>query len=544
MRAPLAALRLLVALALLPGRGLAAAPPAQEAMQRLVTAARHPDLRWPDLADVAPDLGRLYAARGWAPLWFAGDSLTVPARALLRLLDEAGNRGLDPLDYDAPWLETQLARGIPGDSDQAARVEVALSVAGARFALALRRGRVRPEAVHATYTVPPDSFDVTSALTALAASPSPDNVLRALEPPFIHYWLLMASLVRYRELARDSALVVLPPMPRRLRPGEPYAGTPTLRRLLRLLGDYRDSSAVPILHTLYAGPVVEAVKRFQMRQGFFPDGVIGDSTRGRMQQPFAQRIRQMELSLERWRWMPRRFTAPPIIVNIPAFRLYAFRTLDLDESTMLAMNVVVGTAFKTETPVFSADLEYLIFSPYWDVTPTIATNEIKPAALKDPGFLIRNRYELVEQGEPIAPWPENIARIGQGVRDRRPHGGRDAELHGAHARGDPGGVFGVAGSGAGAGAAGRGRGAGGALSRRGSARRGARPYQRAGVPRTSTCTNGPCAAVARYTPMPPVTAGCACSTWSASPASHRASRTVTRPSPSRSSICPLPSAST
>lgn len=81
-------------------------------------------------------------------------------------------------------------------------------------------------------------------------------------------------------------------------------------------------------------------------------------------------------------------------------------------------------------------------------------------------------------------------------------------------------------------------------SRRGSARRGARPYQRAGVPRTSTCTNGPCAAVARYTPMPPVTAGCACSTWSASPASHRASRTVTRPSPSRSSICPLPSAST
>src|SRR5690606_33328381 len=203
-------------------------------------------------------------------------------------------------------------------------------------------------------------------------------------------------------------------------------GVPTLRRLLRLLGDYRDSTAAPILDTVYAGAVLEGVKRFQMRQGFAPDGVIGDSTRGRLQQPFAQRIRQMELSLERWRWMPRSFSAPPIIVNIPAFRLYAFRTLRLDEADMLAMNVVVGTAFKTETPVFAADLEYLIFSPYWDVTPAIALNEIKPAALRNPEFLTRNRYELVEQGEPIAPWPENVARIGQGVRVRQTPGAHNA----------------------------------------------------------------------------------------------------------------------
>ncbi|HMV33400.1 MAG TPA: hypothetical protein PKA50_14880, partial [Gemmatimonadales bacterium] len=114
MRAPRAPLRLLLLLVLWPGGVLAAVPPAQEVVQRLVSEGRHPDLRWPDLADVAPDLGRLYAARAWAPLWLEGDSLTVPARALLRLLDEAGNRGLDPLDFDAPWLETQAARGVRG----------------------------------------------------------------------------------------------------------------------------------------------------------------------------------------------------------------------------------------------------------------------------------------------------------------------------------------------------------------------------------------------------------------------------------------------
>lgn len=408
------------------GAAAVASRPSQEELRRLVEEARHPELRWPDLRDVAPAVQRLYLGRQWVPLWFAGDTLTGPARAMLRVLDEAANRGLDPLDYDAPWLEVQLARGPMPDPGLAARVELALTVASARYALALRRGRIRPEAVHATYRVPPDSFDVTLTLTTLAVSSEPHDVLRALEPPFIHYWLLMASLVRYRALARDSALVVLPPMPRRLRPGEPYAGVPTLRRLLRLLGDYRDSTGVPILDTLYSGEVVEALKRFQMRQGFTPDGVIGDSTRGRLQTPFVQRIRQMELTLERWRWMPRTFPAPPIIVNIPAFRLYAFRTTALDETTMLAMNVVVGTAFKTETPVFAANLEYLTFSPYWDVTPTIALNEIKPAALRNPEFLTRNRYELVEQGEPVAPWPENIARIGEGVRVRQTPGVHNA----------------------------------------------------------------------------------------------------------------------
>lgn len=404
------------------------ARPSQEALQRLLGGARHPDLRWPDIRDVAGDLNRLYTSRQWVPLWFSGDTLTAPAWALLQVLDQAANRGLDPLDYDAPWLETQLHRSAAPRDSLAARLELALSVAAARYATALRLGRVNPLAVHATFRVstPADSFDVTRTLTSLAVTPYPNEVLRGLEPPFLHYWLLMASLVRYRELSRDSALVVLPPMPARLRPGDVYAGVPTLRRLLRLLGDYRDSTAAPILDTVYAGAVVEGVKRFQMRQGFAPDGVIGDSTRGRMQQPFAQRIRQMELSLERWRWMPRSFSAPPIIVNIPAFRLYAFRTLRLDEADMLAMNVVVGTAFKTETPVFAADLEYLIFSPYWDVTPTIALNEIKPAALGNPEFLTRNRYELVEGGEVIAPWPENVARIGQGVRVRQTPGAHNA----------------------------------------------------------------------------------------------------------------------
>ena len=299
-------------------------------------------------------------------------------------------------------------------------------MATARFALALRFGRVKPEAAHVEFHLPAETLDVSTAILSLAKSDEPNRFLYALEPPFLHYWLLMAALGRYRALALDSSLVDLPPIPKRLKPGDPYEGVPALRQLLRLLGDYRDTLPAPIFDNVYLGPIVEAVKSYQMRQGFPPDGVIGDSTWVRLQHPFDQRIHQMELTLERWRWMPRQFSAPPIIVNIPAFRLYAFQTLDLDERSVLAMNVVVGTAFKTETPVFADDLEYLIFAPYWEVTPTISEKEVKPAALKNPEFLARNRYELVEQGEAIPPWPENIARIGHGVRVRQTPGPHNA----------------------------------------------------------------------------------------------------------------------
>lgn len=419
---------LLGALVLLgPGTGSPARGGIEQQLIDMVTAGRHPNIRWPDFTDVRSDLDRVYTGRDWRPLWFANDTLTTPARAFVKVLAEAGNRGLDPNDYDSGWLSAEANRPVlSGDSTRTARLDLAISVAASRFAKALRRGRVSPAAVHATFKLPMDSFALDSTVVKLAASERPNEVLTTLEPQLLHYYLLIGALVRYHQLARDSALVTLAPMPRKLQPGDNYEGVPALRRLLRLLGDDRDTTADPAVDTIYGGPIVEAVKRFQFRQGFTPDGVIGDSTRSRMQHPFDQRIRQMELTLERFRWMPRHFSAPPIIVNIPAFRLYAFSGQQSSESSLLRMNVVVGTAFKTETPVFAADMTYLVFSPYWDVTPTIQLNEVKPAALKDPQWLDRNHMELIRGNDVVPPYIENIEAIGKGVRVRQTPGPHNA----------------------------------------------------------------------------------------------------------------------
>jgi murein L,D-transpeptidase YcbB/YkuD len=172
------------------------------------------------------------------------------------------------------------------------------------------------------------------------------------------------------------------------------------------------------------------VRRFQIRQGFEPDGVIGPATAERLNRPFAQRVRQIELALERFRWLPVAFSSPPIIVNIPAFRLYAFRGSTDREDQMLAMDVVVGNAFERHTPVFAGDMRYLIFRPYWDVPVSITQAELVPKALSDPDFLQREGMVLVKgESDRMSVFPasrENLARIGKDLLVRQLPGPHNA----------------------------------------------------------------------------------------------------------------------
>jgi murein L,D-transpeptidase YcbB/YkuD len=109
-------------------------------------------------------------------------------------------------------------------------------------------------------------------------------------------------------------------------------------------------------------------------------------------------------------------------VNVPAFRLHAFSTMSDDEASLLSMNVVVGKAFKTETPVFAANMTYLVFSPYWDTPVSIMRKEIKPKATTDPGWLAKNHMQLLRGGSVVPATPENIAAIAGSVRVRQTPG--------------------------------------------------------------------------------------------------------------------------
>lgn len=386
-------------------------------------------LRWGDLTDVRPALRVAYESRQWEPFWLEQGRPTTAARLVVKELGLVRDRGLDVADYDAARLTAEMDSLNGRDEARAARFEVALSASATRYALALDRGRVDPRTMHPSLNLRREPFDATALLSDASHSAQPSQLFRALEPPFYHYRRLQAALVTYRVLAQDSSLLTLPEMPRPLRPGMPYLGAPKLRRLLTLLGDISDTatSRRPADgDSIYDPGLERAIRRFQRRQGFTTDGVVGDSTRTRLLHPFDDRVRSIELTLERWRWLPRHFDVPPIIVNIPGYRLYALKGVLDVESEMLTMDVVVGAAVKHDTPLLAVDMVAVQFQPPWNVPSSIAKAEILPKALKDPSYLAKEHYELLHRRMPVPPVDSNLKRIGTSIFVRQTPGSWNA----------------------------------------------------------------------------------------------------------------------
>jgi murein L,D-transpeptidase YcbB/YkuD len=358
-----------------------------------------------------------------SPRWFQGTQPTRAAANMLAEMRAAESRGLDSRDYRANELAVAVAT-LSADADAAAigRLDAAFDAAAARFVADLHAGRVSPRAAGHDLAVPHARLDLQTALAALAATSDTRAVLDDYEPGLRHYRLLKQALQRYRELALEPQLTALPRLgTRSIKPGDSWDGTPALRRLLVALGDLAPGAGPPAADALRLDPLtVAALRHFQTRHGLESDGAIGARTHAALTRPLADRLRQIELSLERARWLPPRLDSPPIIVNIPQFKLFAFYTTEDREDAMLQMDVIVGRTAETQrTPVFAADMRYVVMRPYWDVPPSIVRKEFLDRLRADPGWVSRNGYEIVagpgDDARVVTPTAEAVEALAVGA---------------------------------------------------------------------------------------------------------------------------------
>jgi murein L,D-transpeptidase YcbB/YkuD len=148
---------------------------------------------------------------------------------------------------------------------------------------------------------------------------------------------------------------------------------------------------------------VDAVKRFQKRHGLTSNGYLTVDTVEQLNVPLRSRVEQLRLTLERYRWLRYSFTQPPVVVNLPEYRLRAF---DRDGRVGLAMNVNVGDAYDFQTPVFESSIRYLVFRPYWNVPPRILRNEVIPDTAEDRSYIVDNDMEVTTlAGQVVASGP-------------------------------------------------------------------------------------------------------------------------------------------
>jgi murein L,D-transpeptidase YcbB/YkuD len=361
------------------------------ALREIVASGRLSDLRWPDFSDYRAHLQSLYEPAGYAPAWVQGGKPSDAAVAMIQQFKDAWKKGLEPEDYDASRWDARLqALAQPGADPS--RFDAAMSVCAMRFVSDLRIGRVNPQSFHFDLSVEAKKYDLTQFLREkiLASSDIP-ALIDSVEPPFVRYRQTREALLRYIELARTDDGEKLPAPGKPVDPGSSYSGAPRLRRLLKLVGDLPADAPAPSDPDTYDPALVGAVRSFQRRHGLDGDGRLGPATIQQLNVPLSDRVRQLQLALERWRWLPAGFTAPPIVVNIPDFRL---RAVDSEGRIAIDMPVVVGKAMRNETPVFSREMTYIVFRPYWNVPPSILRSEIIPAIGRDRNYIAKKGFEV------------------------------------------------------------------------------------------------------------------------------------------------------
>jgi murein L,D-transpeptidase YcbB/YkuD len=363
-------------------------------------------------------------------LWVKQGRPSSQANEIEQVLREPERHGLRPDAYLSGLTSAELQRvhDSRADAELLNRYDADLSRRVSRFVTHLRYGRVSAKAAGFDLPTTTQRTDIPTLVRRLANARSTGGEIESIEPRSAPYRLLKDALARYRRWAQDQEFSALPaPSARSAKLGDEYAGAVQLRKLLVRLGDLPATSDDSEPSARLDAALVDGLKRFQSRHGVAPDGVLGKQTLAALNVPLRQRVRQIELSMERWRWLsavPR----PEIVINVPEFMLYALPRPSRPGERLLEMPVVVGRP-ADRTPIFTAAIEEVIFNPYWDVPSSILRNELLPKIRQDVKYLERHHFEIVRGADAVqSPTPEAIAALAAGNYRLRQRPGADNAL--------------------------------------------------------------------------------------------------------------------
>lgn len=197
---------------------------------------------------------------------------------------------------------------------------------------------------------------------------------------------LNEALAKYRSIADAGGWPVVPSGPK-MEKGDSDRRMDLLRTRLAVTGyGPYGSGGDP---DRFDDDLDRAVRLFQERHGLEVDGIVGPNTIAELNVTAEERVRQIMVNMERWRWLPRDLGERHIQVNIADFQMRVFEAGD----QVMEMRAIVGRNYR-RTPVFSDMMTYLVINPYWNVPNSIAVKDKLPLLKKDPGYLGQNNMKV------------------------------------------------------------------------------------------------------------------------------------------------------
>jgi murein L,D-transpeptidase YcbB/YkuD len=317
-----------------------------------------------------------YSAPEAGLLWIDEKGLSPRAKSVIEEIGKADDYGLRSADYDLP-KPNGFDPSNPTPADWLADAEIKISFVVLRYARDARGGRLDPlrlsKNLDPTLALP----DPRQVIESIATRSEPAVYLRSFHPDQPQFEALRQKLIELRDGKTDDPepVVKIPEGPV-LKLGVEHEQVALLRKRLDVRSKAGDG--VPVNEMMFDETVLEAVKQFQAAHGTLADGMVGPSTRRLLNQQHQQaggpaRIRLILLNMERWRWLPSDLGSFYVTVNVPEFMLRVMA----EGNPAFTTRVVVG-APNTQTPIFSKEMQEIVFNPYWNVPNSIKTEELLP----------------------------------------------------------------------------------------------------------------------------------------------------------------------
>jgi murein L,D-transpeptidase YcbB/YkuD len=336
-----------------------------------------------------------YRQRKFSPAWMGENGKFLLADELLEEIKSCTRHALEPENYHLKTIEVLLNTVRDNHRtpslvfyDTAADLDILLTDAFLFLSSHLFSGRVNPETVHVDWKAFSPDIDLGGVLKNALKDHAIRKTLQNLSPHHQEYLNLQSALKKYRELAAENELFPMP-VGETLRYGDSNERVRTLRNRLIFSGDLK-STETPN-PSFFDVDLIKAVKTFQFRHGLSVDGMVGDQTVAALNISVQTRLRQIELNMERWRWLPRDLGTQYILVNIANFKLSVIER----GQPIMEMRVVVGKHYR-KTPVFSEKLKYLVINPFWNVPTKLAVEDLAPKICPDPGYLAAKQIKVYE----------------------------------------------------------------------------------------------------------------------------------------------------